>query len=118
MAGGVARSRVRTWLKRGEELLGRPVSAIVAMEHHKSGWPHFHGLLGIDGGLRGREREALGRLWFEANGFNKIEVPRSVGDCAAYAAKYLTKELDAGDVLIYPATGPLRGLQASFGGRS
>jgi hypothetical protein len=118
MAGDVAKSRVRRWLKDGEELLGRPVSAIVAMEHHKSGWPHFHGLLGIDGGLRGREIAALGQLWYGANGFNKIEVPRSVGDCAAYAAKYLTKELDVGGVLIYPARGALRGLQTSFGGRS
>jgi hypothetical protein len=118
MAADVAKSRVRRWLKSGEELLGRPVSAIVAMEHHKNRWPHFHGLLGIDGGLRGREISALGALWFQGNGYNKIEVPRSVGACAAYASKYLTKQLDVGGVLIYPVRGPLRGLQTSFGGRS
>ncbi len=118
MAGDVARSRVRRWLKDGVELLGRPVAGVVAMEHHKNGWPHFHGLLGIDGGLRGREIAALGQLWFQANGYAELEVPRSVGACAAYAAKYLTKELDAGDVLIYPARGALRGLQTSFGARS
>lgn len=114
MAGDVARSRVRRWLRDGEQLLGRPVAAVVAMEHHKNGWPHFHGLIGVDGGLRGREIAALGTLWHQRNGWNRIEIPRSVGDCAAYAAKYLTKDLDEGGVLIHPANGPLRGLQTAF----
>jgi hypothetical protein len=117
MAGDVARRRVMTWLRHGEQLLGRPVAAVVAMEHHKNGWPHFHGLLGLDGGLRGREIAALGRLWFERNGYSELEVPRDVGAAASYASKYLTKELDTGGVLIHPAHGPLRGLQTAFGAR-
>ncbi len=114
MAGDIAKRKVKTWVRAGQELLGRPVAAVVAMEHHKSGWPHFHGLLGVDGGLRGREIEALGRLWFDRNGYNRIEIPRSVGDVAAYAAKYLTKDLDRGGVLIHPSDGPLRSLQTVF----
>ncbi len=114
MAGDIAKRKVRTWVRQGEELLGRPLAAVVAMEHHKNGWPHFHGLIGVDGGLRGREIEALGTLWFERNGYNQVEIPRSVGDVAAYAAKYLTKDLDRGGVLVHPVTGPLRSLQTAF----
>ncbi|HUF53821.1 MAG TPA: hypothetical protein VMR52_08620 [Dehalococcoidia bacterium] len=31
-------------------------------------------------------------------GYDRLEFPRSVDDCAAYAAKYLVKDIDGGDV--------------------
>jgi hypothetical protein len=108
MSRDVARGRVRTFLRDGGELLGRRITGVVAMEYQRNGWPHFHPLLGIEGGLRGGEVAALGGLWFKASGGNRLEVPRDLGDCCAYAGKYLTKGLDRGDVIIWPERGPLR----------
>ncbi len=108
LASDVARCRVRNFLRDGESLLGRRIAAIVALEYHKNGWPHFHPLLSIEGGLRGGEIASLGGLWFEASGYNRLEVPRSSSDVCSYAAKYLTKGLDRGDIIIWPERGPLK----------
>jgi hypothetical protein len=117
MAGDVARRKVRTWLRDAQAEIGRQLVAVGAMEHHKNGWPHFHMLVGIDGGMRGGELTVLRQLWNARNGGNDIKPPRSVGDCAAYAAKYLTKDLDVGGVLIHPAAGPLSELRHWWVGR-
>lgn len=114
LTADVARTRVRAWLRDGEEVVGRRLSAVVALEYQKSGWPHFHPLLGVDGGLQGGEIAALGQLWFRRNGYAKLEVPRVIGDVAAYASKYLTKELEVGDVVVWPRRGPLSAFEGQL----
>lgn len=104
-----ALKRVRSWLRASELELRRPITAVVALEHHKSGDPHFHGLLAVSGGLvEGDEITRLHGPWFDRNGFIDLERPRSVYDCAGYASKYLVKELHRGQVLFWPERGPLR----------
>jgi len=105
----VAKHHVLSWLAAAPKVLGgREVeAAVVAIESHKNGWPHFHPLLRIAGGLTGDEIAPLGALWFERHGYAKLEVPRDVEDTAAYAAKYLSKDLARGDVVFWPTRGPL-----------
>jgi len=100
---------VRRWLRAAPRALGREVeAAVVATEYHRSGWPHFHPLLRLAGGNQGNELRELGQLWFREHGYAKLEVPRSVQDVAMYAAKYLSKDLSTGDVLLWPPKGDLR----------
>lgn len=106
IAFDVARSRVIQWLKKSEKLLDRRIGAVVAMEAHRNGWPHFHALLDV-GGLQYGDISAIGELWFDRNGYAKIELPRDVGGVARYAAKYLSK--DAGDVVFWPRPHPRSG---------
>jgi hypothetical protein len=104
----VARRHVLRWLGDGSERLGRPVeAAVVALEYQRNGWPHFHPLLRLPGGLAGNELQELGGLWFERHGYAKLEPPRDRADVCAYAAKYLSKDLARGDVLFWPRRGGL-----------
>jgi hypothetical protein len=104
----VAKRHVVAWLRDGAERLSRPVeAAVVALEAHKNGWPHFHPLLRVAGGLRGNELQELGGLWFERHGYARLEVPRDRADVCAYAAKYLTKDVARSDVVFWPSRGPL-----------
>jgi len=107
LAGDVATRRVKTWLKAGSDRLGRRLVGVVCAETHKSGAPHFHGLLGVDGGLEQGDIAELGGLWFQLNGYNMLEVPRSVRDVAIYASKYMSKDLKDGGVLFWPERGGL-----------
>lgn len=108
MSADVARGRVRSFLRDGEDVLHRRLAAVVALEYQKNGWPHFHPLLSVEGGLEGGEIAALGNLWFQRCGGNRLEVPASSSDVCAYAAKYLSKGLDRGDVLFWPEKGPIK----------
>lgn len=111
----VVRANVRRWLNNGSRELGRPIEAgVLALEFHKSGWPHVHPLLRIAGGLQGNEFSALGKLWFKEHGYARLEVPRSREDVCAYASKYLTKDLAKGDVLFWPPHGSLAVHQAAL----
>lgn len=104
----VAKQHVRDWLRHGGTALGRPVeAAIVALEYQKNGWPHFHPLVRIPGGLMGNEFKTLGGLWYERHGYARLEEPRDADDVCSYAAKYLSKDLDHGDLVIWPRRGPL-----------
>ena len=104
----VAKRHVVRWLNEAPRTLGRPVdAAVVALEYHRNGWPHFHPLLRVAGGLQGNELRQLGGAWFKRHGYAKLERPRSRLDVCAYAAKYLAKDLRRGDVLFWPSTGPL-----------
>lgn len=106
--GDVVKRHITGWLAEGGEVIGRPIeAAVVAIEHHKSGWPHAHPLLRIAGGLVGDEIRQLGGLWFRDYGGNRLEVPVSRDDVCQYAAKYLSKDLDRGDVIFWPLRGSL-----------
>lgn len=102
-----AERRALAFLERAEEELGREVGAVVALEYHKNGWPHFHGLMHVQGGVRGHEKRVLGGLWMELAGASQIEPPRAARDVAAYVAKYLVKDLNRGDLVFWPRRGAL-----------
>ena len=104
----VAKRHVIRWLRTADKAIGRPIdAAVVALEYQRNGWPHFHPLLRVAGGLQGNELSGLGQTWFRDHGYARLERPREVRDVAAYAAKYLAKDLDKGDVLFWPLRGPL-----------
>lgn len=110
-----AQRRFESFLQRAPRALGRPADGVVALELHKSGQPHGHGLLSVSGGpLRG-DVVLLGRDWRgrPGNGYIRIERPRSEGDVAGYCAKYMAKE--DGELVFSPGLadavgvpGPLR----------
>jgi hypothetical protein len=98
----VARAHVFRWLKQAPQTLGRPINAaVVALEYQRNGWPHFHPLLCVNGGLQGNELEQLGGAWFRAHGYARLERPRDQVDVCTYAAKYLAKDLDSGDLIMW-----------------
>lgn len=107
MAPDVAQSFVRRWLRTSERANGEPVAAVVGLEYHKNGWPHFHALLGGNSLGGDVQRSYLEQTWRELAGYCRIEAPRSVADCAAYASKYLVKDLERGTVLLWPPGGRL-----------
>jgi hypothetical protein len=77
-------------------------AAVVAIESHRSGWPHIHPLLGLRGGLQEGDLKRLWQVWYERYGGGKLSAPRSQGEVSAYACKYLTKDIARGDVMILP----------------
>lgn len=79
-----------------------PVEYVVALEYHRNGWPHLHPLLRLDRGLQQGDIAALGTLWRERCGLEALEVPRDRLAVCAYAAKYLSKDLARGDVILSP----------------
>lgn len=112
----VARAHVRRWLRdnsRGEG--ARVEAAVVALEYQRNGWPHFHPLLRLSGGRAPGDFATLGQSWFKPHGYAKLEAPRSGDAVAAYAAKYLSKDLSRGDVIFWPLTGPLSNHQPALG---
>jgi hypothetical protein len=73
--------------------LDSEVSAVAAIEAHKSGWPHIHALVHMDR----CDKDAFiraSRLWFDDHGYARFA--RVGGQDAralsAYIAKYLTKD--------------------------
>ena len=99
---------VRGWLRESERRLGRPIeAAVVAVEAHKSGWPHCHPLLRLGGGLGPGDIATIGQTWYERRGYIRLEVPRTVADVCQYACKYLSKDLGRGDVFLWPQRGSL-----------
>jgi len=107
-ARDVARAHVLRWLRDTTRGSGpRVEAAVIALEYQKNGFPHFHPLLRVQGGGRAGDFAQLGGPWFREHGFARLESPRSEADVAAYAAKYLAKDLDRGDVLFWPGRGRL-----------
>lgn len=97
-----AKVRFESFIKRAEKTLGRPIEYVAALESQRNGWPHLHPLLSLQGGLQSGDVAALGGLWFEGNGYGRLEAPRSVQDVTGYCAKYLLKDLSTGALLISP----------------
>lgn len=111
----VARAHVRRWLRdKRTGVRDRVEAAVVALEYHKNGWPHFHPLLRVRGGLQGDDFMVLGQAWFKEHGYARLEKPRHVTDVCSYAAKYLAKDLSRGDVIFWPDRGPLTTHQAEL----
>lgn len=112
----VVRAHARRWLRdfsRGAA--PRVEAAVVALEHHKSGWPHLHPLIRLRGGVQRGDFARLGQAWFTPHGYAKLEIPRDRLDVAAYAAKYLSKDLALGDVVFWPVRGSLSEHQPALG---
>jgi hypothetical protein len=107
-----SKRHVRLWLDDVRADLGREIGGFFAMENHKSGWPHWHGLLWA-GGLSETDFARTADIWWTTRGYAKFSrVDRTVMvNVAAYCAKYLTKE--TGDVLLFGrlADGALPGQQ-------
>lgn len=104
----VAKANVRRWLGRGLREIGRPIeAAVVALEYQRNGWPHFHPLLRVAGGVQSAEIAQLAASWSTRHGHARLEVPRDRGAVSSYAAKYLSKDLHRGDVLFWPTRGGL-----------
>lgn len=96
------------WLRQADAALSHRVeAAVLAVEYHRSGWPHIHPLLRLSGGLRGGDVTTAGGLWYEKHGYARLEAPRDARAVASYAAKYLAKDLDRGDVILWPRKGSL-----------
>mgnify|MGYP001489402704 CR=1 FL=1 len=89
----------REWVRAGRRALGRDIEYVVALEYHRSGWPHLHPLLALEGGLMAGDVTTLGGLWYVSQGYAKLEVPRTMEGVARYCARYLVKDLDRGDLL-------------------
>jgi hypothetical protein len=103
-----ARGHVVKWLEEAPKRIGRPVeAAVVALEYQRNGWPHFHPLLRLAGGLQAGDLAALGGAWFEKYGYGRLEAPRELAAVCLYASKYLSKDLDRGDVIFWPRWGSL-----------
>lgn len=103
----VVRRDVSWWAREFKRQTGRRVEAgVVAVESHHSGWPHVHGLLGLEGGLQDGDRQRLWSIWYERYGRAKIEEPRAQSDVAEYAAKYLVKQ-DGAELILLPERGSL-----------
>lgn len=96
------RKAVEAWRERGQEALGRSFEYVAGIEAHTNGHLHVHPLVKLEDGLRFGDIKTLGTLWYERNGYALLEVPRSQADVTAYSAKYLTKDLSIGDLLISP----------------
>lgn len=102
-------ANVGYFLREGQRRLGRRIeAAVIALEYQKNGWPHFHPLLRLEGGLQDGDIRQLGPLWFKIAGYGRLEVPRAASEVCAYASKYLSKGLDQGDVVLWPPRGDLR----------
>jgi len=94
-----AMRRFTYFLNHASKVVGRPVAGVIALEDHRSGQPHGHGVLGTEGPLVGGDIGKLSLLWREhrGNGFIRLEEPFSDQDVTQYCAKYMAK--DAGELV-------------------
>ena len=88
-----SRHHVESWL---DELLASSrtfVLGALALEYHKNGWPHWHGLVATGRAGHGLER-ALYHPWYRLYGYARVEAirPNHAKTISAYCAKYLVKD--------------------------
>jgi len=98
VSADLAKKDFERWINDASGALGRPIEYVCGLEYQKNGFPHFHTLLDLSG-LEDGDFKRIGGLWYKRCGYNMLEIPRSIDDCAAYAAKYLVKDISRGDVL-------------------
>jgi len=100
-----ATRRFQYFLDHASEAVGRLVVGVIAVEEHRTGQPHGHGVLGIEGGLVYPDVQNLSFLWRGprpmGNGFIRLEKPWSQEDVTGYCAKYMAK--DASDMVFSPS---------------
>lgn len=95
-----SRRHVDQWAEDGARIVRSRFGAVLALEHHHSGWPHWHGLVSADGigklGFTG-----LSRAWFANHGFASFVrvADQPYEALAGYIGKYLAKE--ASDLAFY-----------------
>jgi len=98
----VVKAHAFRWLRQGPVAVGRPVTAaVVGIERHKSGWPHMHTLVKFPAGVQKGDLAGMGQAWYREHGFAKLELPRSRDDVAIYVAKYVSKDIDVGDLIFF-----------------
>ena len=102
-----ARSVARRW-RECEELLGRPLKAVTGVEYHRSGAPHAHAVVAVQGGVRSGDVARIGGVFFRALGYTQVDPVRDMGACTRYVSKYVTKS-NPDQLLIYPARGGFSG---------
>lgn len=95
-----ARRVVLRWLTECEQVVGGRIDYVIALEYQKNGWPHFHPLLHLPNGLKDGQISALGGAWWRLAGSNRLEAPLCTEATARYAAKYLAKDFETGDVML------------------
>ncbi len=104
----LAEEHVRLWLMRCERLLGCSLQAVFTQEYHRSGDPHWHGLLAT-GGISTDDRALMAQEWLAAHGYAEVALlqpPRRIehgrhraapceavwpSTASAYCTKYLWK---------------------------
>jgi len=112
------RDDVSRWLGDSKEHAGVFIeAAVVAVEYQRNEWPHCHPLLRLRGGLAPNAIGILGQAWFQRHGWAQLERPRQAAAVAAYAAKYLSKDLDRGEVILWPQESDLRSHQPGLASR-
>jgi hypothetical protein len=89
-----AMRRFDYFLRHASRVVGAPTMGVIALEDHRSGQPHGHGVLGKEGGLVGGDIGQLSRLWrsIRGNGWIRLEEPFSDQDVTKYCAKYMAKD--------------------------
>jgi hypothetical protein len=101
----VVKGRFEHYVRGARRALGRHIDYVVAIESHRSGWPHLHPLLSLQGGLHRGDLVTLGGLWYSENGYARLSVPRSSEDVTAYCGKYVAKDWGSGDLLFSSGLG-------------
>lgn len=69
----LAEEHVRLWLMRCERLLGRSLQAVFTQEYHRSGYPHWHGLLATEG-ISSDDRVLVAQEWLATHGYAEVAV--------------------------------------------
>lgn len=93
----------KRWMRQGKGVFGA-----MAIEKHKSGYPHHHFIMGGEGLRAGMRRLEMMDMWFALWGFARIW--DYAGDAGAiYITKYVSK---GGIVDVYTAPGQIKKLQS------
>jgi hypothetical protein len=100
--------------KLSDELYGRsvtrrgtPIEYVNAIERHKSGWPHSHGLLRLPGVDLGDKAQLSLVEWQKfisgTGGWCRLEPLQKQADVVGYVTKYVTKD---GELILSPNLSP------------
>jgi len=87
----VALRHGRLFLAKASKALQRPLPAVLAVEAHKDGSAHLHGLFDVSG-LGPGDIRVLWSIWYKEHGYIRLEEPRSHYDVSAYCGKYMAKD--------------------------
>jgi hypothetical protein len=111
-----ARRDAEAFFRTASQALRRQIDGVIALEVHKSGSHHMHGLLAARSPLTDEDAETIYRHWHEAHGYMKvvrIEGAKEALACAVYCAKYMTKSV--GELVFSPGMAKRLRLESRFG---